>query len=255
MSIFTTPSTTIGVFTCSLFVCSSSFAKLQNYHYFDEMCEYKTQFDDRTTTLKQIKDSLTLYSLAHSTKLDAQDNLYSLNKPPSNQAISNFTIQYRQKKTYIQTLIPIKSISYQQLKNTVLHQLNNEYEMYNFKLLAFQNPKILLNQRYGQKCYAIAQRMNLKDQALINASRSLLLEEIAQARKTDAQHPTWYQEQIQRFDREIRQTNNKTAYAFENLMFHWHNCAVFALPNDNEQISKLNPQKDLFVQSKIYCDD
>lgn len=254
MSIFMHPYKIAGLFTFGILINTSSSAKIQNYTYSDELCEYKTQYNDRVVTLKQVKDSLTLYSLAQSSKLDPQDSAYSLHNPPTNQIINHFTAQYHQRKTYIQTLIPVKAIPYQQLKSTVLRQLNHEYEMYNFKLLAFQNPKILLNQRYGQKCYAIAQRMNLKGQALINASRSLLLEEIAQARKEGLQHPTWYQEQIDRFDYEIRQTNHKTSYAFDRLMFHWHNCAVAATPNDEAQIAKLNPQKDLFVKSKASCD-
>ena len=196
--------------SCTLLTYSCiSFAKTQNYHYSDDMCEYKNTFDGTKISKKQIKDSLNLITLATSMKLSIEDYGFSLHQPPSTHTLKSTEQLYLKAKTDLSALSPAPQAKYQNLKNIVLRQLKDEYEFYDLKLKAYQNPKVLLTQRYGQTCYAIAQRMNQQDADLIRTSRALTIEYVEQQRKQGLQYPEWYQEQIQRFDREIKQANNK----------------------------------------------
>ena len=238
----------------SLCATSSSFAKNQIYKYSDGMCEYQNTYDDQKHSLKQIKDSLKLYQDAFSLKLNINENKYSLSHPPSLAEIKKFEQHSQNIKVSYHALTPVNLAKYHELKHIVLRQLNDEYLLNHLELNGYHNPKVLLTPRFGQKCYAIAERMNLKGQSLINASRSLVLENMAEEYKKGQQDPKWIKEKITRFDREIAQSKNQSDYAYSSLMWSWHNCVVAALPNDDVKLKKLYPQKDLFTKSQELCD-
>ena len=219
------------------------------------MCEYQNTYDDQKISAKQIKDSLEMLRMASSMLLETDIyNNPSFTKPPQPDLIRALNVDYQQTFKKIQSLSPAPQAKYQKLKSIVISNLNDQYNLATIKYQAYKDPKVLLVQTYGQRCYAIAQKMNLKDQALIDASRQYVLDYVANERKLNNQYEEWYTEQVERYEREIKQASNKSAYALDTLMFHWGNCAVHSLPDHEVFLTQLNPQKELFIKSKAACD-
>lgn len=241
--------------TFSMLCAFPALAKLQPYNYSDEMCDYQNQYDDQKHSLKQIKDSFTLKEFATSLKLNTDHVFnYSPSQPPHANIITQFNQHYQQTKRKFEALTPVNLPAYQELKKIALVQLEQEYELNHLLLQSYRNPKVLLTAKFGQQCLAIAQAMNLKDQALINASRKVLLAQLDKEIKAGRQDTAWAQGRIAEFEQSIRQ-GNATDNAYANLRHYWNNCVVWSYPDQTEKIEKLNPNRDLFKTSKeVGCD-
>lgn len=248
----------LKIFTvCSMgILCAmGTSAKVQTYLYNDEMCEYQNQYDDAKHSLKQIEDSIALKTQATALKLDMQGFFnYSPSHPPKAKLLNEFSQQYQQTKQDYQALTPANLPAYQKLKQIALKQLDQEYELNALILQSYSNPKVLLTPKFGQQCLAIAKRMNLQGQALINSSRQLLIAELQKEIKAGRQDTAWGNRRLAEFDQNVKQ-KNATDYAYANLLHYWNNCVVWSYPDESNYIEKLNINKDLFIKSKeLSCD-
>lgn len=238
----------------SMLLISNTQAKIQTYTYDDGACEYKNQYDDQKISIKQIKDSIQLSDLASSSKLNTDTFAFSPEKIPAANIVDQLKKEYTTTKQQIQQLSPAPQPKYQQLKQIVLRQLDDEYKMSGLIAQSYRNPKILLTQDYGKKCYAIAEKMSLKGQAIKTASlaqfKVYMNEQIKLGQSTE-----FAQQSLQNFQAKLSQSQGES-YAFLNLLKEWNNCAIDALPDDESKIEQINIQRDLFVKSKeLYCEN
>lgn len=238
----------------SMLLISTSQAKIQTYQYADEVCEFKNQYDDQKINIKQIKDSITLHRLAFSSKLNTEVFAFTPDKIPSPDILNKLTSEYQQTKQQYQKLGPANLAPYQQLKQIVLRQLDDEYKMNVLIAKSYRNPKVLLTQDYGKTCYAIAEKMNLTGQALKTASLNQHKVFLNQQIKL-GQSQQFAQQSLQQLQQKLNQPQGEK-YAFLDLLKEWNNCAIDTLPNDEKKLEKLNINKDLFIKSKeLYCDN
>lgn len=233
---------------------SLSFAKLQSYTVQDDACEYENQFDDQKHSLKQIKDTLELQRMAYGVKLNVRTLPSEPKDIPSVREQQVLNQQYQQQKQKIQNLTPVNLANYQKLKTVVQRQLDDEHKMNLLLLQSYENPKVLLTKAYGQKCYAIAQKINASGQALKIGSREVLAEGMREQLKL-GNSQTWVNEQFAKLETNMAKANGEQ-YAKLNLLHYWNNCAVDGWQDDEPFLSKLNTNKDLFVKSKeLYCEN
>lgn len=239
----------------TLMACSTtSFAKLQSYNYSDDMCEYQNTFEDSRFSRKQINDTLALYSANFWPSLEASDSFYDRIKQPPLHVLNQLKNEYEQYHADVSKLTPVHLPQYKKLKEFQLNSAKNYYDLNRLKLLGLRDPRQLLTQQYGQRCYVLAQRMNLTGEQLINAGRKTLLEFIAVEKQKGIQDEQWLKSQLTQYNDKIKQNPSAEKEAFSEIMNHWHNCVIYSLPDHDQFMQKLDPQKDLFFKSKMTCD-
>lgn len=238
----------------TLVTASHSAAKIQNFNYSNEMCDIKAQYDDSKHTAQQIKDTLKLTELYYMQNPEMESDYHSFSNPPSLKLLQALNQQYQYQRGQIINLKIVNLPKYQKLKQIKLEEYKNLYEMNALKLLAVRDPKKLLTDQYGKQCYQLAERMNLKGNQLINAARSTVLEFMANERKKGNSDQAWINSQLNNYNEGVKNARDPSDFAFKQIMFHWNNCVVDRFPDNETFLSKITPEKDLFVKYKSYCD-
>ncbi|WP_173912866.1 hypothetical protein [Acinetobacter sp. Marseille-Q1618] len=139
-------------------ITNTTYAELVTYQYDDGTCEVNNKYDNKKFTKKQLDDTIFLSQSVYGLKID-KDNIRT---PPSPNEINKLNLGYQDSLRKFQNLDIPKIPKYQQLKKIALTQLKQEHQLNMYQAKSFENPKILLTKEYGDKCYAIAQKLNAK---------------------------------------------------------------------------------------------
>ena len=230
-------------------LCNS---KIVNFTWQDELCEYQGQYHNDQYSEKQIKDTRTLLQMRHGLKLNSTSFAFQ----PQDIAeikLDKITQEYKEQQVKLQNfkIVPIKE--FQQLKQQVLKELDQEYQHNYLTAAAFTQPEKLLIPNYGAQCFAIAKLLNEKDKRILfqNARNSLEKENKQQLKLGN--DPIFLSKQSKAFEAKLKSAD-AVNYAKIQLIRDWTNCAN---PHDSEtdQLDQVF-RKKVFIRSKeIYCDE
>jgi hypothetical protein len=227
-------------------------AKIAQFTWQEELCEFQGQYNNDQYSAKQIKDTRTLLQMRHGLQLNSTSFAFQ----PQDIAeikLDKITQEYKEQQVKLQNfkIVPIKE--FQQLKQQVLKELDQEYQHNYLTAAAFTQPEKLLIPNYGAQCFAIAKLLNEKDKRILfqNARNSLEKENKQQLKLGN--DPIFLSKQSKAFEAKLKSAD-AVNYAKIQLIRDWTNCAN---PHDSEtdQLDQVF-RKKVFIRSKeIYCDE
>ncbi|MET3886847.1 hypothetical protein ABIE54_005736 [Chitinophagaceae bacterium OAS944] len=220
---------------------------LASFTWNDELCEYKGNYNPQTYPPDLIKNTYELYSVYAGLLLENRPSVYK----PSDLAKLNLkalTAEYTEKKSFLEKLKIVDAPFWNTLKKQTLQQLDEEYEFDKLKIQAFDNPEVLLNNRYSKSCERFVTALNATDTSILFATWKSFAEELkAKNGSPEAFMARFYDKY---------NSPEKLIYAKIDLItFGWGNCAnssTFHIVNDG---SAANEFEKLFTNVKRECEE
>ncbi|MGL5159850.1 MAG: hypothetical protein ACRC79_13770, partial [Acinetobacter junii] len=136
----------LSLFT--VFIPSISDAKIATFSWQNELCEYKGVYDTNKFTVNQLNDTIKMMQSRHSTQLNSKSYAFH---PDDIAKINLIAIQeeYKVQKKALNNLHPLPIKEFQQLKNDLIQNLDQEYQHNYLTALAFTQPTKLLTSTFA----------------------------------------------------------------------------------------------------------
>jgi len=193
---------------------------LASFTWTDEACEYTGNYNPQTYSPDLIKNTYKLWSSYSGNTLENGRPVFQ----PSDIAkldLKALTNEYIDKKTHLEKLKIINAPFWNTLKKQLLQQLKDEYELNKIEIQAFDDPTVLLNNRFSKSCERFVTALNSTDTSVLLTTWKSFCEE----RKTKNGSPETFMAKFY----EKYNSPQKLVYAkIDLLTFGWGNCA-----NDN----------------------
>lgn len=220
---------------------------LASYTWSDAACEYTGNYNPQTYSPELIKNTHELFSIYEGLLLENRPSVYK----PSDLAKLNLkalTAEYTEKKALLEKLKIIDAPFWNTLKKQTLQQLDEEYEFDKLQIQAFDNPEVLLNNRYSKDCERYVTALNSTDTSVLFATWKSFAEEL----KAKNGSPEAF---MARFNEKYNSPEKLIYAKIDLITFGWGNCAnnsTFHVLNDG---SAENAFKKLFTNVKQECEE
>jgi hypothetical protein len=220
---------------------------LASYTWTDELCEYTGKYDPKTYSLELIRNTYQLWSSYAGKTLE---NGRSVFKPADIaqldlKALAN---EYTEKKAGLEKLKVIDAPFWNTLKKQLLQQLDDEYELDKIEMQAFEDPSVLLNNRFSKACERFSTALNSTDTSVLFSTWKSFVEEL----KAKNGSPEAYME---RFYEKYNSPERLVYAKIDLLTFGWGNCAneiAFHVINDGKAAETF---EKLFTNVKRECEE
>ena len=220
---------------------------LASFTWNDAACEYTGNYNPQTYSLDLIQNTYKLWSSYAGSVLE---NGRSVFKPSDivKLDLKALTAEYTEKKTQLEKLTVIDATFWNTLKKQSLQQLEDEYELDKIEIQAFDNPAVLLNNRFSKSCERFVTALNSTDTSVLLSTWKSFCEEL----KTKNGSPESY---MARFYEKYNSPEKLVYAKIDLITFGWGNCAndsAFHVVNDG---SAEQAFEKLFSNVKRECEE
>lgn len=219
---------------------------LASFTWNDEVCEYKGNYNPRKYAPDLIKNTYELWSVFSGLSLDntsvyKQSDLAKLN-------LTALTNEYTEKKAHLEKLKIIDAPFWNTLKKQLQQQLEDEYELKKLNIQAFDDPAVLLNNRFSRSCERFVTALNSTDTSVLLTTWKSFAEEL----KAKNGSPEAF---MARFYEKYNSPEKLVHAKIDLITFGWGNCAneiAFHITNDGKAGEEF---KKMFSNIKFECDE
>lgn len=220
---------------------------LASFTWTDAVCEYTGNYNPQTYSPDLIKNTYKLWSSYSGNTLENGLSVYK----PSDIAkldLKALTDEYTEKKVQLEKLKIINAPFWNTLKKQSLQQLEDEYELNKLEIQAFNDPAVLLNNRFTKSCERFVTALNSTDTSVLLTTWKNFCEEL----KTKNGSPETFMAKFY----EKYNSPQKLVYAkIDLLTFGWGNYAngsTFHVTNDGKAQEAF---EKLFSNVKHECEE
>lgn len=221
---------------------------IASFTWTDPACEYTGNYNPQRYSPDLIKNTYELWSFSYSgSTLENGRSVFE----PSDIAkldLKALTDEYTDKKTRLEKLKIINTPFWNTLKKQLLQQLEDEYELDKIEMQAFNDPAVLLNNRFSKSCERFVTALNSTDTSVLLTTWKSFCEEL----KTKNGSPETFMAKFY----EKYNSPQKLVYAkIDLLTFGWGNCAndnTFHVVNDGKAGEVF---EKLFSNVKSKCEE
>lgn len=219
------------------------------FNWDSELCTHESKFNARLYTKKELKGTLELLNMVGSSLLSEINS--TAFKPTQIQDLDNteeLDALYRKKKKALQELPIVNDPFWKGIKNAILQEMKDEYDLTRIGMKAYTNPAVLKGNRFSSVCPDIVTALNSKDTSLLmKAWRTLVVE---QSKSNGS--PEYVMKQ---FEEESNDPDRLMYARVELITFGWHNKVNRTLPNIVHDEKLNNKFEQLFLETHAECDE
>ena len=220
---------------------------LASFTWNDAACEYTGNYNPKTYSLELITNTYQLWSAYSGKTLENGRSVFQ----PADIAkldVKALTDEYTEKKASLEKLKVINAPFWNTLKKQLLQQLEDEYELDKIEMQAFEDPSVLLNNRFSKSCERFSTALNSTDTSVLFSTWKSFCEELkAKNGSPEAFMAKFY---------EKYNSPQRLVYAkIDLLTFGWGNCAneiAFHVINDGKAEEAF---AKLFTNVKQECEE
>lgn len=217
----------------------------------DALCDNKGTYDYRKYTVSQLEDTRFLASCAGSLDLDVTTNISSPKGFDTfdKEALAHELDQkYREWKKKYNSLDIVPQPFWQNLRKQLLEALDLRYELKKIMLESYDNPQLLLDNRFAYECREYGEALASGDhEAIITAWKDFYDKKINSG-QMHADSRAYFEEKYNSSDR--------LRYAIADLStYAWYNCANHQIKDPDTNISYEAEFNKLFITIASECDE
>jgi len=220
---------------------------LASFTWTDPACEYTGNYNPQIHSRDLIQNTYKLWSFYAGSSLENGRSVYE----PADIAKLNLkalTEEYTEKKAQLEKLTIINTPFWNTLKKQVLQELEDEYELDKIEMQAFDDPAVLLNNRFSKSCERFVTALNATDTSILLTSWKSFCEEL---KAKNGSPETFMAKFYEKYN-----SPQKLVYAkIDLLTFGWGNCAnesTFHVTSDGKAAEAF---EKLFWNVKQECED
>ncbi|MGQ2984526.1 hypothetical protein [Flavobacterium sp.] len=217
----------------------------------DDLCDNKGTYDYRKYTVSQLEDTRFLSGCAGSLDLDVTTNIsspkgfYTFDKEA---LATELDERYKEWKEKYKSLDIVPQPFWQNLRKQLLAALDLRYELKKIMLESYDNPQILLDNRFAYQCREYGEALASGDHEAIVAAWKDFYDEKITAGKMHPDSRTYFEEKYNSPDR--------VRYAIADLStYAWYNCANHQIKDPDNNISYFGEFEKLFIKVDSECDE
>lgn len=222
-------------------------AQNNTFKWSDMACEYSGTFDTKKYSLSEIRDTaklneITGLPLGFQAAVWKYEDIEKLD-------LAELDREYKAKREELTALRPVKTAYWEKVKQDKLKELDQLHRLLTVTAKAYKNPEVLREYPGVESCkLKYAEPIISGGEKLVAAWRTVNLE--SQAKNSD---PARLQ---RRFDSENASTDRMKFALVETMSFGWWNCANDSIEYINEDGSRQEEFKKLFVRVRtIMCEE
>lgn len=213
-------------------------------------CDNKGTYDTSKYSREEIEGTIKIYHNIYEMNLPSNPafRLESLqeNRNKKDELIAELDEKYNEYKSKLESSKTVNIPYWQKTKQQLLQSLTDTYQREKLILLAYSDPKVLLNSKFSAQCDQYAKALTGTDEELIPVWKKYVTENS----KTNAD-PKGV---LEKFEQHLN-SPQKRDYAMIDLMIAWSNCAnhtINQLQNDENMNKEFNK---LFIKIDADCDE
>ncbi len=217
----------------------------------DNLCDNKGIYDPNKYTVRQLTDTYFLASHIGGIGLDVNTNINSpkgfetYNKDALGKELEKQYAEWKAKYNSLE-LVPLPY--WESLRRQQLEVLDQSYELRKIMLESYDNPAILLDNRFASECRVYGEALVSDDSlVLLKAWKDFYENKIATGQMhADAE---------QYFDNKYNSAE-RLLYARADLSsYGWYNCANHQIPRPDTNVNYYGEFEKLFIKVESECDE
>ncbi|WP_294821990.1 hypothetical protein [uncultured Flavobacterium sp.] len=221
------------------------------FHWQDELCDHNGTYDYNKYTVSQLEGTHFLARCAGSLDLDVSTNISSpkgFDTFDKEALAGELDEKYKEWKEKYNSLDIVPQPFWQNLRMQLLKALDMRYELKKIMLESYDNPQILLDNRFANGCREYGEALASGDHdAILAAWRDFYDELIASGKMhPDSRHV--FEEKYNSDDRLRHAIADLSTYA-------WYNCANHQIKDPDTNISYFGEFEKLFIKVESECDE
>jgi len=221
---------------------------IKTFYWITELCSNQGDYNPKKYNVKQLNDT---YHLWFETHIDLDDPTYRNGKQlyhcVVDEAIKKLDRRYDSIKKHLEALTLVNDKKWEDLRQSRLRELKENYDLVRLKTRAYCDPKVLLERSYGPDCdyYVVA----------LTSGQDVMMEEweklVRKKMENNAAPQNLYNKYLSQ-----RDSGDSLFYAMDCLLsFGFGNCANGTINHSSSYEYYYDDFEQLFTNFKQECDE
>lgn len=212
-----------------------------------ELCENSGVYDSSIYTEEKLKNTLELIRTSDSVALNTDATVFSI-EGVKELSLTKLKTEYDSERKKLSNLTIVDGDFWKKYKEDRIKMLDDEYELKKITIEAYSNPKVLLGNRFTEKCKEFAL-------ALSSETDTLLLETWKKVVDENMKHNGSPESLLKTYNTQKESADSLSYAKVEVMTFGWWNCAnnelkqIYTDGKDQKEFEKI------FTKIDRVCDE